>query len=154
MSDPWWSDDDELLVALGEALREEREVPAHFVEAGKAVFAWRSIDAESAALTFDSLVDAHPVAAATRAERVAIRELTFASREMKIHVQVMGTSLCGQVVPARPGEIEVHTTGHAPQVIEVDEQGWFRVACIPGGSFRLLCRTLSGTSALTDWLTV
>ncbi|MGI9003881.1 MAG: hypothetical protein ACR2GH_19905 [Pseudonocardia sp.] len=154
MSAPWWSDDDELLVTLGTALREEREVPERFLEAGKAVFAWQSIDAELAALTFDSLVDAHPVAAAARAERATIRELTFASPKIKIHMQVTGTSLYGQIVPAQAGTIEVRTAEHAPQVVEVDEQGWFTVAPVPGGSFRLHCRTLSGTSALTDWLTV
>lgn len=153
MSDEWWNGDDELLAVVAEALREERAVPAHFIAAGKAAFAWHSLDAELAALTYDSLVDALPAAAATRAERAAIRELTFASRDMKIHVQVTGPSLHGQVVPAQQGEIEVHTEGRAPRMIDVDEHGWFTVAPIPGGSFRLLCRTRSGT-ALTDWLAI
>lgn len=58
MSGRWWSDDDELLSALRAALREERDVPGHFVDAGKAVFTWHSIDAELAAITYDSLAEA------------------------------------------------------------------------------------------------
>lgn len=46
--------DEELLAELGAALRTAEEVPAGFVNAGKAAFAWRGVDAELAALTFDS----------------------------------------------------------------------------------------------------
>ncbi len=153
MTAGWWSDDDELLSALREARGEERDVPAHFVEAGKAVFTWHSIDAELAAITYDSLAEALPTAV-TRAEHAAIRELTFAARHVTIHIQVAGDSLHGQVVPPQRGEIEVHVRGRTPQVIEVDEQGWFAVAPVPRASFRLLYRTLTGSSALTDWLTI
>lgn len=153
MSDRWWSNDDELFAVLEEALREERDVPADFVEAGKAVFALHSIDAELAALVYDSLANALP-AAATRAPRASIRELTLASRELKIHIQVTATALHGQIVPPQRGEIEVQMTNRSPQVIEIDEQGWFTVAPIPRVSFRLLCCTQAGTSVLTDWLSV
>ena len=54
MSQQWWNDDDQLLAALGEALRSERSVPADFIQAGKAAFLWRGIDAEPATLTSDS----------------------------------------------------------------------------------------------------
>ena len=42
----WWNDDDELQELLRAALAEQRDTPARFVEAGKASFAWHSIDAE------------------------------------------------------------------------------------------------------------
>ena len=51
----WANDDDDLLALLRDALAEQREVPTRFVEAGKATFAWRSIDAELAALAYDSV---------------------------------------------------------------------------------------------------
>ena len=44
----WRDDDEDLLALLRDALAEQREVPTRFVEAGKATFAWRSIDAELA----------------------------------------------------------------------------------------------------------
>ena len=40
------STDDELLAALGRALQERDPVPEHVVEAAKAAFVWRTIDAE------------------------------------------------------------------------------------------------------------
>lgn len=153
MSDRWWNDDDQLLAVLGEALAEEHEVPPQLIEAGKAVFAARSLDSELAALVYDSLADEQP-ALATRTSRAAIRELTFACRELRIHLQVTSASLHGQVVPPQRGEVEVRTADHALHVAEVDEYGWFSITPIPRSSFRLFCRMQSGTSTLTDWLSV
>jgi len=51
--DPEWNDDEKLIEALREAFASADDVPAAFVEAGKAAFAWRTIDAELAALTYD-----------------------------------------------------------------------------------------------------
>ena len=53
MSQQWWEDDDQLLAALGEALRPEHDVPAEFTAMAKAAFAWRDIDAELATLTYE-----------------------------------------------------------------------------------------------------
>ena len=153
MSDRWWSDDDQLLAVLGEVLAEEHEVPAHVLDAGKAVFATRCLDSDLAALSYDSLADAQPVLA-TRASRAAIRELTFVCRELRIHLQVSTASLQGQVVPPQRGEVEVHPADHPPQVTEVDEYGWFSITPTPRGSFRLFYRLRGGTSTRTDWLSV
>ncbi len=65
MAGQWWSDDDQLLEVLRDALTTAREVPPGLVAAGKAAYSWRTIDAELAALTYDSAwegeeVDAHP----------------------------------------------------------------------------------------------
>ena len=54
MTSQQWGDDDHLLAALGEAVRAARAVPPEFTAAGQAAFTWRTIDAELAALTFDS----------------------------------------------------------------------------------------------------
>jgi len=47
MSQHWWKDDDQLLAALGEALRSERSVPAEVIAIGKAA-ATQAIPAEGA----------------------------------------------------------------------------------------------------------
>jgi hypothetical protein len=150
-----WSDDDEqLLAAVGEALREARDVPRHFIEAGKAAFAWHNIDAELATLTYDSAAEAFGRVAATRAERAALRELTLASSQLKIHLQVTGSALHGQIVPAQRCQLEVRTADAPATAIATDEDGWFTVQPIPIGSFRLHCRTADNITALTDWLAV
>ena len=150
----WWNEDDELLELLRDALAQPREVPARFVEAGKATFAWRSIDAELAALAYDSVADPAAFAGATRADHAAIRELTFAFRDATVHVQIARGGLHGQVVPPRPGEVEVLVEGQAPRRATVDEQGWFSFAPLPHTAFRLLWRIAGGGTAMTDWLTL
>jgi hypothetical protein len=149
-----WENDDELLTLLREALAEQREVPARFVEAGKATFAWHSIDAELAALAYDSVTDPGALAGATRADHAAIRELTFAFRDATVHVQIGGSGLHGQVVPPRPGEVEVHVDGRAPRRAAVDQHGWFSFAPLPPSPFRLLWRITGCGTAMTDWLTL
>jgi hypothetical protein len=141
--------DEELLAALREALREERDVPPQFLESARAVFTWHSIDAELAALTYDSLS-----AAGTRTQHAAIRELTFVTSELTISVQVTERSLHGQVVPPQRGRLEVHVRDGSPHVLDLDEHGWFAVSPVPRTAFRLLFSTDSGARALTDWFTV
>jgi hypothetical protein len=153
MTSQWWSDDDQLLAALDEALREAGEIPSHFVETGEATFAWHNVDAELAALTYDSAADNQQPIAAARAERAVLRELTFATQQLKIHLQVTDKGLHGQIVPPQQCEIEVRTADGPPLVVGTDEDGWFTLRPIPIGAFRLHCRAASGT-ALTDWLAV
>ena len=150
----WWNDDDELQELLREALAQQRDVPARFVEAGKATFAWHSIDAELAALSYDSVTDAPALAGVRQADHAAIRELTFAFRDATVHVQIGGGGLHGQVVPARRGEVELHVQGRAVRTAEVDDQGWFSFAPLPATAFRLLWRITGGGTAMTDWLTL
>ena len=58
LADGW--DDDELLVALRQAVRERQAVPPEFVEAARNAFAWRNFDAELAQLSYDSARDEAP----------------------------------------------------------------------------------------------
>lgn len=151
MNEEWWRDDDALLTELGAALHDE--VPAHVVEAGKAAFTWASIDSELAALVYDSSTSAEALTA-TRSERARIRDLTFASPHLTVHVQVSGDELQGQVVPPRRGSIEMQCSDGLPRMAEIDDEGWFTVAPLPASPFRLLWRTADGATALTDWLTL
>jgi hypothetical protein len=155
VSGQWWNDDEQLLAALGEALRAADEVPRQFVDAGKAVYTWHNVDAELAALTFDSASEsAGRVPALTRTEMAPLRALTFASPRLSIHLEVTRDALHGQVVPEQAGEIELRPATGAPTTIEVDEVGWFVIRPAPSGAFRLRCHTAAGTAVLTDWITL
>jgi len=145
-------DDEELLAALGEALRARREVPEWFVETGKNAYAWHNIDAELAQLTYDSLVDRER-AAVVRSEAASIRALTFTSTRLSIELEVGQGSLLGQIIPPRAGTLEVHTTAGVTSS-PVDEIGCFAVAPIPNSPFRLRCRTEDGADVLTGWVTL
>jgi hypothetical protein len=145
-------DDEELLAALGEALRARREVPEWFVETGKNAYAWHNIDAELAQLTYDSHDD-RARAAAVRSEAASIRALTFTSTRLSIELEVAETSLLGQIIPPRAGTLEVHTTAGVTST-PVDEIGCFTVEPIPASPFRLRCRIEDGADVLTGWITL
>jgi hypothetical protein len=153
MTSEWWTDDDALLAAVKEAFREQDDVPPSFVDAGKTAFAWHNIDAELAALTYDSSEDLL-AGAAMRAEPAALRCLTFEARNLTIELEIVSDSLHGQVVPAQPGTIELRQAdGHVARA-EVDGVGYFTSAPVPAGTFRLFYRTAAGESILTDWITL
>lgn len=154
MTSRWWSNDDELFEALGRALRARQEVPSSFVEAGKAAFAWHNIDAELAALTYDSSLDERLRETVTRAEPASLRALTFTSPQLSIELEITPDSLVGQVVPPQPGEVELHVPGGTNRTVPVDDVGSFVIRSVSSRSFRLHCRTVTGTSVLTNWITI
>ncbi|TWD79128.1 hypothetical protein FB561_0183 [Kribbella amoyensis] len=158
MPDDWWTDDDQLVAVLADALDEARAVPPEFVEAGKAAYVWRTIDAELAALTYDSVADAE-LAGTLRADSATLRALTFASADLTIELEVTADALLGQVVPVEAGRVTAYA-GPAADTLDrvevgtavIDELGFFVLRPVPAGSFRLLCRTASGITALTGWI--
>jgi hypothetical protein len=150
MPDRW--DDEELLAALGEAIKARQAVPAWFVETGKNAYAWHNIDAELAQLTYDSTRDQDTVAA-VRSEAASIRALTFTSGRLSMELEVTDRSLLGQIIPPRAGTLEVHTRAGVTSS-PVDEIGCFAVTPIPASPFRLRCRTADGADVLTGWITL
>jgi hypothetical protein len=149
----WWEDDDQLLAALGEALRSERSVPAEFIAMGKAAFSLRGLAAELATLTYDSVFeDAEAELAGMRSEPASLRYLTFTSGELTLEVEVTDDAILGLLVPAGPGEVEVHTTDGTVVTAVIDQGGGFTVRPVPRGSFRLYCHAVTGASVLTNWL--
>jgi hypothetical protein len=151
IADIRWEDDDELLAFLDDALRSEGEVPPDFIAAGKAAFAWRTIDAELAALVYDS--EREP--ALTRAQTTAdLRALTFASANVTIDLELTDTGLIGQVIPAPPtAEIDVQTAAGVAVTVSADELGCFTIRAIPQEPFRLRCRAGDTIDVLTTWIT-
>ncbi|MEV0801005.1 hypothetical protein AB0I34_25165 [Kribbella sp. NPDC050281] len=151
MTETGWNDD-ELLDALRDALQTEREMPRTFVDAGKAAFVWRTIDAELAALTYDSAwesADAAPV----RSESATLRALTFASEGWTIEIELTPTGVLGQLDPPESGTVSAR--GHSGEVAsaEIDDLGFFVLWPIPAEPYRLICTPASGPTILTGWVT-
>jgi hypothetical protein len=151
MPDSWG--DEELMAALKEALASRQSVPPEFIEAGRSAFAWHNIDAELAQLTYDSAGHAG-TAAVTRSEMASIRALTFSSAHLTIDLEVSEDSLVGQVIPARPGTIEVQTTAGVITTIPVDEPGYFTVRRAPDSPFRLHWHAGDSPDIVTGWITL
>jgi len=153
MDGSWLGDDDRLLAELGEAMRAAQEVPDRFIQAGKSAFAWHDIDSELARLVSDTAGEAaQHSAAGMRSERAVLRSLTFATAELTIDIDVQPDALRGQVVPSRPGTVQVRGGGDAVQDYPIDELGWFVIRPVPTGPYRLSVQLDGGPSALTDWI--
>jgi hypothetical protein len=150
MTSPWWVDDDELLGELQGALE---PVPASFIEAGKMAFTWRSIDAELAALTYDSSRDLVG-AAQSRAEPAALRCLTFDATHLTVELEIVHDALHGQLVPPGPGVAEIRRADGSVNRVTVDDVGYFTSTPVPTGTFRLYCAPEGGEPILTDWITL
>jgi hypothetical protein len=153
MAAQWWSDDDKLLASLGNALREADDVPRSMVEAGKAAFAWRNIDAELATLAHDSAHDKSWELAVTRSKPAPLRYLTFTSTELTIELEITSGALLGQIVPPGPGDIEVLMAAGPVATTAINEVGYFTIRPVPSGPFRLLCHFPAGADVLTGWTT-
>lgn len=150
-----WSDE-ELLVALGQALRSRWAVPAELIDAGRKAFAWHNIGAEIATLIYDSS-HLRGDALATRAEGASIRALTFASTNMTIELEVASDALLGQIVPAGPASISVQRQDGADTLVTAGEVSTDGIGCfsldpVPDGVFRLRCQTRDGLDVLTTWV--
>ena len=149
MLDSW--DDDQLLAALGGAVRARQAVPDVLVDTGKGAYAWHHIDAELAQLTYDSRTD---LTAAMRSETASIRALILTSAHLSMELEVSEDCLLGQVIPPRAGTLEAQTGAGASTETTVDEIGCFAVDPTPASPFRLRFRAADGTDVLTGWITL
>lgn len=147
------TNDDQLLVELREAIQSAGDVPEAFIAAGKAAFAWRTVDAELAALTVDFSADDAVAGAGTRAEHAEVRALSFHARDIAIELEVTSDALLGQLVPARPGTIELQTPEDGRNTAAVDESGWFTIRPLPTTMFRLHVQTATD-NVITEWITL
>ena len=154
MSSQWADDDDDLVAALQEAFRAEQEVPREFIEVGQAAYTWRSIDAELAALTFDSATELAAAAAPVRSAEASPRFLTFSSAELTIELEIGPDGIIGQIVPPQPGRAEARPASGPVSATEIDDIGCFMVRPLPSSPFRLHCQASSGVSAVTTWITL
>lgn len=148
MTQPRWTDDDELLADLraalgGSAPRSEREA-----EAARAAWTWRTVDAELATLSYDSLLDDRVVVRGTVS---APRSLVFDAADLTVELEVTAGRVVGQLVPPGPGEVvlETETTQEGP--VATDDAGCFTLATVAGTRVRLRCTT-PATTVVTDWV--
>ena len=145
--------DEDLLAALGRAMRARQDVPPGFIQAARDAYAWHNVDYELAQLTYDSS-DSSQYADATRAETASIRALTFKSAKLTIELEVIDNSLIGQLIPAYDRPVDIQTATGATTHAAIDEYGCFQITPIPQDQFRLHYQTADGTDVLTGWITL
>ncbi|GAA0581734.1 hypothetical protein HPO96_08190 [Kribbella sandramycini] len=154
MTDTDWNDDGQLLEALRDTLTADQDMPRAFVDAGKAAFAWRTIDAELAALTYDSAWESlEPAPVRSAAESATLRALTFASEGWRIELELTPDGLLGQLDPPAAGEIVARTDADVLATARIDELGFFVLKPVPKVPYRLVCTPDDGPTILTGWVT-
>ncbi|WP_258723509.1 hypothetical protein [Cellulomonas sp. NS3] len=154
MTQPRWTDDDELLADLRSALGggapvgEGAPVSARELEAARAAYTWRTVDAELATLSYDSLLDDRVL---VRGAAAAPRSLVFDAADLTVELEVTAGRLVGQLVPPGPGEVVLDTQSAQEGPVATDDAGCFTLSAPPGARVRLRCTTPSGT-VVTDWV--
>lgn len=138
------NDDDRLLAELGEAVRAAGAVPEGFRRAGRAAFAWRTVDAELAELVESDASTGVRAAPARRTFRLAAGPLT-------VEVELSPDALAGQAVEGRLAGIELEEQDGTARAAAVDELGWFLFVPGPAGRFRLRLRPAGGAVVVSPW---
>ena len=149
---PWrdWSDDDELLRDIADAVRpgpHEQQV----VDAGRAVYAFHGadLDKELAALLYDSHLDRltavrGPIAGAPR-------NLVFALGELRVEIELSEAGIEGQLIPPEPGTVRL-LDGRGPIAeTTADEVGCFAFPAHRHGPIRIEC-AVAGRRLATEWI--
>lgn len=145
-----------LLAELRSMLDEADPVPDAVLAAAKASFVWRTIDAELAELTADSL-SATAGATGVRATGAA-RLLTFEAPGVEVEVEVADVGptrhLTGQLVPPGRAGITVRwSTGSVDTT--ADDLGRFTVEGIPASTISLsILRPGSLHPVVTSWVAI
>ena len=128
-------------------------VPPAALLAARSAIAWRTMDAELAELTYDSLVDDER-AAVRNAD--AARLVTFEVGDVQIEIQVASVGehrrLVGQIVPTAAGSLELRSP-EARVEAAVDELGRFSFERAPAGPVQLRFAAAGDAPPVqTDWL--
>ena len=142
----------EWLVLLGDVLRECRDELPYVVEAGRAAYTWRTIDAELAAVTYDSRSDDPSIAVTRSRENPPLRTLSFECPSLTIELEIGPKRVLGQLVPAGGAEMILTQRDGVRSAVPVDEIGCFTIEPLPDLSFRL--EVSHEPKVVTDWITL
>lgn len=128
--------------------------PPGVMAAARAAFTWRTMEAELAELVYDSRLDDQSLAGVRAGD--GPRRLVFEGPGLTLEVEVEGVDggarqLVGQVVPPRPGVIDVRHAEHSLSV-PVDQLGRFAVQRLPAGHISLRCRAEGVPTIDTAWV--
>lgn len=146
--------DERLLDALRELLERSAPLPARVVEMAKESYTWRTVDAELAELTRDSLVD--PAVGSVRGATTP-RTMTFEAGDVSIEIEVAVSGenrrMLGQIVPPQPARIEVRQDD-VTRTIDADVVGRFVVDGLTTRPLRLRCHLPGRRPVVTEWVIV
>lgn len=141
-------EEERLLSLLRRGLDQSDASPADVTEFAKAALSWRTIDADLAQLSYDSIDDSTSVRGVATS-----RMLAFESGELTIDLEhePLSGHLIGQLDPAGRMAIELHVLDTV-FVTESDELGRFSFEGIQSGPFALVIRLEGDEVVKTQWV--
>lgn len=151
--------DAELLRGLRAVAQRMDPVPDQVIDGARAAYTWRTVDAELAELSYDSMLDEHRLAGVRGGAGAGARALSFEGPEFSVELEVVVDGplrrLVGQLVPPDPADIEVRHAGGLSRVA-ADEVGRFAAAgVVPGPvSLRVLLAAAAAPPVETAWVTL
>ena len=151
-------EDARLLAELRELFERVDPVPPALLTMAEAAFVLGDLDAELAAIAYDSAVDSDRLALVRGLSDT--RLLTFEADSVTVELEavVVGPRrrLIGQLVPPQPAEVEVRHRGGASATV-ADDIGRFVAGDVEPGPMSLLCRVSHPDGPVgvrTDWFVV
>ena len=152
---------DALLTELQGLLARVDPVPAQLLDQVRRSFCWRTVDAEVAELSFDSLVDRETVLSVRSGGDPALepRMLSFGAvvdgADLSIEVEATAVAerqtLVGQIYTAGATAVGVEMGDGRSTEVPVDELGRFSVEPVPRGPVRLRVEQ-DGRVVHTTWV--
>jgi hypothetical protein len=144
---------DPMFATLRNVIDRADPVPQAVVEAARAAYGWRTIDAELAELTADSAMATAGVRSTS-----GPRLLTFEGAGVEVEVEVTQTGstrhVSGQLVPIGPARIIVRGSGGTHETA-ADDLGRFAIDDIPAGSVSLaIVRQGADQPIVTSWIAI
>ena len=142
--------DDDLLHELRALFDRVDPVDPRLLEQARSAYTWRTVDAELAELSFDSLVDREMLAGvrddatATLGPRMLGFGAVAGGEDVAIEVEISPGHdrpvLVGQLLPPRRAAVELQAGSGEVTTVVSDELGRFRVEALPAGPLRLRVR--------------
>jgi hypothetical protein len=154
VADPAGIADDRLIEELRGAARRFDPLPAPVQEAARASLTWRTVDAELAALAFDSAIEPSTTVRSGGDSRLLAFSAPGFSVEMEVAAIGVRRRLVGQVVPPQVARIEVRHPGGVV-IVEADKLGRFSAEGVSAGPVSLRCHPPAGTTdsaIITEWV--
>jgi hypothetical protein len=144
---------DPLLAELRDVAARADPVPSSVLAGAKAAFSWRTIDAELAELTADSVFSGAGVRSAD-----AARLLTFEGPGLEVEVEVTHVGalrrLNGQLVPPGEATVTVRWTDGSSGV-DADQMGRFSVDAVRAGAVSIEVRRSGSLHPIvTSWVSI
>lgn len=145
--------DEPTVASLRSAVERFDPVPQRIREAGYAAFAWRTVEADLAALAYDSSTDERALVG-VRGDS-GPRLVTFTGEDLTVEVEVSSDGrqrrLVGQLVPPAAQSVQVHHAGDTASTVS-DELGRFLLEGIVAGPVRITCAREGHRRVDTEWI--